>query len=196
MLKVVVEKTYSFEELDKELQKELIEQHQYEEMEWGNWHEPIIEGWKDKLENLGYDNAEIHFSGFHSQGDGACFTCNIDDRLFLSHERHEGKFKCLLCDELSFTIKITHNWRYYFPTSTDVEFNYEEDYKKNQELKKAVHEILIPELEKFILKEREELGHQIYKDLQDYYEDLTSEETVKERLSQYKFNIGGKIIER
>ena len=40
-----------------------------------DWYSPVIEDWKEGLELLGIDASDISFSGFWSQGDGACFEC-------------------------------------------------------------------------------------------------------------------------
>ena len=40
-----------------------------------DWYAPLIEDWKEGLELLGIDASDIFFSGFWSQGDGACFEC-------------------------------------------------------------------------------------------------------------------------
>jgi hypothetical protein len=40
-----------------------------------DWYSPLIEDWKEGLELLGIDVSNIFFSGFWSQGDGACFEC-------------------------------------------------------------------------------------------------------------------------
>jgi len=40
-----------------------------------DWYSPLIEDWKEGLELLGIDVSNILFSGFWSQGDGACFEC-------------------------------------------------------------------------------------------------------------------------
>ena len=61
----------------------------------------------------------LYFSGFSSQGDGACFTCSdIDFKLFL-----DGKYK-----DIDISANITHNSRYYYPRSTivNVDINGEE----------------------------------------------------------------------
>ena len=42
-----------------------------------DWYEPIIEDWKEKLDKFGFKDARIMFSGFGSQGDGACFEARI-----------------------------------------------------------------------------------------------------------------------
>ena len=40
-----------------------------------DWYDPLIDDWKKGLELLGIDASNIFFSGFWSQGDGACFEC-------------------------------------------------------------------------------------------------------------------------
>ena len=49
------------------------------------WWESTEEYWAEKLEGLGIytDTNKMHFTGFHSQGDGACFTGSINLREFL-----------------------------------------------------------------------------------------------------------------
>lgn len=49
------------------------------------WWESTMEYWVEKLEALGISTSleQMHFSGFGSQGDGACFTGSINLREFL-----------------------------------------------------------------------------------------------------------------
>jgi hypothetical protein len=42
------------------------------------WYEYSLDEWKTKLEEKGFFDAEIYFSGFSSQGDGACFDAKCD----------------------------------------------------------------------------------------------------------------------
>jgi len=44
-----------------------------------DWWDQTYEDWKQALEQIGFDNADISFSGFSSQGDGASFTCKSVD---------------------------------------------------------------------------------------------------------------------
>jgi hypothetical protein len=75
-------KRYEFDDLSQEAQQTAIENERNsmdEAMgEW--WYEPIIEGETEKLKSEGFDDIDIQFSGFHSQGDGASFTGEIPDR--------------------------------------------------------------------------------------------------------------------
>lgn len=45
-----------------------------------DWHETTLDEWKEKLKKLGFLDAEIAYSGFCSQGDGASFTAEIGDK--------------------------------------------------------------------------------------------------------------------
>lgn len=42
-----------------------------------DWYADTLAEWKTKLAALGYANADIRFSGFGSQGDGASFAANV-----------------------------------------------------------------------------------------------------------------------
>ena len=43
-----------------------------------DWHEELIEEWVEKLAGLGFADADIRFSGFSSQGDGANFKADVE----------------------------------------------------------------------------------------------------------------------
>ena len=81
---------YEFDELSDEAKKKAIEHFG----QW--WHEDfdgdcIKDNWKTKLEELGYENTDILFSGFCSQGDGACFKGGF-------HFDHKQSLALLPCD--------------------------------------------------------------------------------------------------
>ncbi len=42
------------------------------------WYDYLFELWRDALDQIGFTEAEIAFSGFWSQGDGASFTASVD----------------------------------------------------------------------------------------------------------------------
>lgn len=43
-----------------------------------DWHSCVLDFWEHSLDQIGFENAEIAFSGFWSQGDGASFTATVD----------------------------------------------------------------------------------------------------------------------
>lgn len=183
-------KVYSFDELTKEQQKEAIENYRDIEVD-GRWYEDVYITWQDKLEELGYTDIKIMFSGFWSQGDGACFTASIDMHKWLKAHKLASKYAYLYHNQEYCNLKITHSNHYYYATSTsvqdtDVDMNVDDYEKLRSQLDKVVA---------LVEKEREEIGNKIYNDLEKDYEYRTSDEIVKEclQLNDYLFTTDGKI---
>ncbi len=69
---------YLFGELSPEAKQTAISNHK-SNFHIDGWEDGVIEDWKEKLEELGYEGVEIGYTGFWSQGDGASFTYqNVD----------------------------------------------------------------------------------------------------------------------
>ena len=164
---------YSFNELNEETQKKAIAfltdintQH--------NWWDLTTDEMNEELTKLGFIGSKIYFSGFSSQGDGACFICDsIDFNLFQG-----GKYK-----DLDITANIEHRWRYYFATSTTVNLEGEVTDEQYSEIEQAIKD------------EREEIGNRFYKRLEDEHYYLISDEAIKETITanNYLFNEDGEI---
>jgi hypothetical protein len=69
---------YEFKELPKKTQEKVLEKHRDINTEMDSWYEFTMDDWKEKLAKKGFEDAKIHFSGFCSQGDGACFDARCD----------------------------------------------------------------------------------------------------------------------
>lgn len=69
---------FKYKELSKKAKEKVLEK--YRDINTGDteWHEFTLDEWKTKLAEKGFDEAVIAFSGFSSQGDGACFDARID----------------------------------------------------------------------------------------------------------------------
>lgn len=135
-MRTVRTKVYKFSELSKEAKKKAVEKYWDINTDYDQWADPIIEGAEEDLRDAGFNNVKVMYSGFGSQGDGACFICDsIDFSKFLN-----GKYKDF-ATEISAT--ITHTWRYYFATSTTVNLEIQtdgivdEDYR---EIEKAIED--------------------------------------------------------
>lgn len=61
-----------------DIPKELIDKHRDINVH-DNWYDHVYEEFKDDMGNIGIHVDEIYFSGFWSQGDGACFDGYVDD---------------------------------------------------------------------------------------------------------------------
>ena len=70
---------YRPSELSEKLKEKVCEK--YRDWHTGDswWYESAMEYWKERLEEFGFENPDVRFSGFWSQGDGASFTCDYCD---------------------------------------------------------------------------------------------------------------------
>lgn len=66
--------TYKFSELPTQYLKTKALNRYHDYNKYDGWEDSTISHWKEKLEDLGFSDPVIKFSGFGSQGDGASFT--------------------------------------------------------------------------------------------------------------------------
>lgn len=179
-------------ELD-EVKEKAIEENRYINVDFDNWGDYVIEEWKEKLKNIGFCNAKIYFSGFFSQGDGACFdndAYHMDLDLLLKNvdltDEEREKIYNLKSD---FELTIERIGFHYCHENTRV-INLEQFYIEDEESKNLLYhfENLLEDL-------RESLCVQIYEDLEKEYYSLTSDDAVYETLqaNEYYFEENGTI---
>ena len=181
---------YELDELTPELKEKVIEN--YRDIHTGyGWYQFILEEWTEKLEALGYENIDINFNGFGSQGDGASFTAkSMDLDKWLKVHKRTTHYKKLLKDIHNYGLagltgevyRLTHH--YYHENTCKASVDGDTKYPE-----------LVDELTAEIESERYELCNQLYKDLQNEYEYLTSDEVILETLkaNEYMFNDEGRI---
>jgi hypothetical protein len=73
-MRIIETKAFMFEELNSEARMKAIESFQYINVEDDFWHDNVIDDAKQIGLLMGIDIDKVYFSGFWSQGDGACFT--------------------------------------------------------------------------------------------------------------------------
>ena len=107
-------KVYSFEELSEKSKATVIEKNRDINVDYEDWAECLLDEWKAKLARIGFHEAEISYSGFSSQGDGACFDARHYDIPELAAAVYSGKDEgfqrellTLLAED--FSIKIEKN---------------------------------------------------------------------------------------
>jgi hypothetical protein len=81
------EKSYSFNELSPEAQREALDNYRDINVDYLDWHDYVIDEFKEEMkEKFGFEVDDVRYSGFYSQGDGASFTGEaIDKALFLKN---------------------------------------------------------------------------------------------------------------
>ena len=198
---------YKFEELPEGIKKEALDTHRHYSVEDRDWWDYEYEYWNEKLENMGYENPDISFSGFCSQGDGASFTCTIDIEKWIEQNSDNEDYVLLKkwWDEIEFIVNIhraNYSGNYVHENTIDIEWNfYAYDLYREWDaslfpFSKRVYEKLLNMLDDItdnMLESARGEMREIYKSLEKEYEWLTSDENVAESLkcNEYEFDENG-----
>lgn len=174
-------KTYSFSELNEEAQKKALENNRNIEVEGYDWWQFVYEDFNNKLEKMGFDDVKMYFSGFSNQGDGASFQAKVDILKWLKYNKHMTYYKAIVKDIDNCRIEITKSGHYEHEMTMNVDTEY---YGNN---KKAYDSI--DTLANEILEDARDYARQLYKELENEYDHLTSDECIKEMLeaNDYEF---------
>lgn len=198
-MREITEKVYFFEELDKEIQKKVLNESRDINVNY-DWYQDVFDYWTEKLEDLGFQKIRIGFSGFWSQGDGASFTAESVDigknlnELFkykeistytlnkrqyeqylkayhLYHSKKEKFKKVIDSLYLKSSIKRTsYRYSHHNTAQADLGLYLEKDYPKL--------EYVLQGVEVAFENYKNRLCNAIYQDLESEYEYLTSDEAV------------------
>ncbi len=195
--------SYNFNELTKEAKDVALEKHREFVNDTGSpFAQDIIDDYETKLEKYGFMNAEICYSGFWSQGDGASFDADLDVFKFCKECHFETKFKKLL-NYLKKTdayiniktAKTSYANMYSHEKTRHMDFDELEqidiDDKKFDELSE-----LAEKLTEYAEDVRLEFCREIYNKLEKEYEHSMSEESIIQSIedNEYQFLANGKIF--
>jgi hypothetical protein len=96
-MRTIRTKVYKFDELSEQAKQVAIEENRDINVDW-DWYEPMFEGFKEQLEEVGFYDVDIFFRGFYSQGDGASFDGKINSLKFAETENEKRVAKLILID--------------------------------------------------------------------------------------------------
>ena len=130
---------YTFDELTEEAQQKAVTEiaEEYHDNESLHNIEGIVDYWADRLEQLGFEDAEIYFSYTNSQGDGASFTCsniNMDtviNNLILCEQNYKRARGLVSAHKLATDTRYpiegritptSSRYRHEFSVSLDIDF--------------------------------------------------------------------------
>lgn len=189
-MRTVGVKLYKFNELRQDIQSQVIERLRNINVDYSEWFDFVYNEWYKKLNGLGFEDCQIYFSGFWSQGDGASFIGKITDfSKFLKDSKYLKLRKLIKNEsiELYGTIETINN---HYEHKNTKRFSLSCD-----EIEEIGEDIdpLINELESEIESKRKDLCDEIYKELEDVYWSLVSDESVRETLvaTESEFLEGG-----
>ena len=188
---------YEFDELPEKIKAKVLEKERYINTEGYDWFDFTFDDWTEKLEGMGFEDPNISFTGFYSQGDGASFTCkSIDIEKFLTSQKARRRFKNILKglkeDKIEANIeikRIDHHYSHEYTVRAESEVLYNNGYPKNY----AAIEKEEGELRALVLDVARDLMKEIYRDLEQEYEGLTSDEAVIDTIkaNEYTFRADG-----
>lgn len=191
------EKSYTFDELSPGAKQNAIDSNRDYSTEGYDWWDPIIEGFKENMGEIGVADVDCQFSGFNSQGDGASFTGKVNDnKTFLKAigitptsvglgDKTSKKFYTAF-DSIAENVYITiqRNDRNHYHHNT-ISANVEVDGDEEIELDLGPGMIIdidvndiCEKIEPYITDWARDKSKDLYKDLENYYEELSSDETI------------------
>lgn len=165
---------------------ELIEKYRYSQVEDSEWYKSTKEAFHQALELIGFYDINSYFTGFSSQGDGACFTGRY------AYER--GGLKTLKLTEPFFYWKGMHELakelqdlqrRYFYRIEAKINRKGSLYYHSNTmgiEMELNVSDFIFMEVEEQLLSIFRKIADLYYETLENYHDYLTSDESVKEFL--------------
>lgn len=198
----------TFKQLTTDEQAQVIKNYYYINVDCNWWHDDIIENFKDRIsrEYPFFENIKVYFSGFCSQGDGACFDAGINSsefmRWILKQEKINAKTINTICNmieqgQIDFNPGIYKNSyanHYCHEKTRYIEIiDLDCDYIENKKLKTKYEPMLLNIVDKEQANINEwyrGLCYDLYSELQKAYEYITSEEAIKETFiaNEYTFN--------
>ena len=192
-------KVYDFSELSEESQQKAIDNNRDMNTDH-DWSDCEQEDFKTIAGLMGISIENIYFSGFSSQGDGACFTGNYeykkgsvkavkeyapkDETL---HQIVESLAKAQKPNFYGLEARVEHRGHYYHSLSNSIEVRnentqlwYAEEPEQSDDIREALRDFM----------------NWMYTSLENQYDYLTGDECVKESLitNEYRFTEAGQIF--
>lgn len=207
---VTAHDTYDFNELTQDAQ-EIVLNNLYDINTDYDWWDCEFEYWQEKLETLGFNNAKIYFSGFYSQGDGACFDADIEITETLFDSFVDSLINWPAQEQLHKMLKKHSAWFYDYLCNC-CEFNLQNKGFSNHYSHENTREIIgrvaydtitpgfleqcFDLFVKYLEDKRHELCQDIFTALKQEYDYLTGREAIVETIAcnEYTFLSNGEIF--
>jgi hypothetical protein len=192
IMEIIEIKSYSFEELTPEIQRNVLDDHRNWNVESFDWWDSVYSDFKETAKDHGFKVGEIYFSGFGSQGDGAMFEGEI---YLLDHLKITNSHLRLqkICSQFyNDRLKFKHSGHYYHENSYSVECDLEASVYGEYSNIDGLLRVLQIEIE----SNYKTLCKLLYSNLETEFNYLTSDECIKEGLiiNNYLFTENGKVI--
>ena len=189
-MRKITKGVYLFDELSEDAKKRAINDHYNINTDY-DWYDTILFDFIDDCKKIGIsvNYKDISFSGFYSQGDGASFVGEVHNvPMFLQNLGAYIPKNIADCIDIRF-VRISHSNCHEYTCKTELEAGFDE---YGADIETEYSEIL-EIIEKRAEQVRLDLCKKLYRDLEQAYEDLTSDEGIASTLiaSEYEFYENG-----
>lgn len=173
-----------------------LDENRYINVEYDDWDDYVIDDFKMRMNDIGIEVYDVYWTGFHSQGDGACFEGKISNMIkYLELHSKVDEYpmiKKLLKHEGQFLFTVRHDGRYYHANSTNFDIDYdtfqnllEQPTEFHEQVAQEYDNKLVIEVEDFFetaVKQFRDYMKELYRSLDAEYENLTSDKAVAQTL--------------
>lgn len=178
--------TYSYDELSPKVKLMLV--NQYAEELGDHWDHPCLEGIEEEAADMGIEEFDLRYSGFWSQGDGLSFTGTLNEDLIIKilTEAVSEDFAKAYGGKIEVNVR-RNGLMYVHHNSVECDFYYDCD---DLEISAEDYRAIIKRFNDW----KNDLCHKWYRQLKEYYCEVTSEEHVAEAYSDLDFLEDGRIL--
>jgi hypothetical protein len=179
-----------------DISDELLEKYRHFNVEHTDWWDYTYDDFKSRMIDVGIRVDEIYFSGFCSQGAGACFKGEIENTpLFLEKHCKPDEYpmiRKLLASGGTCKIRSEHRGHYYHENCTTFDVIADQLWQVLS-MPTEFHEQIVEEWDKMLKYELQDFEkesveifkrymRELYRELEQDYDYLTSDEAVKESI--------------
>lgn len=192
---------FKYNELSQEAQKRARDWYRNLNSQDSSWSDFVIEDAKEVGKRLGFEIDKVYFSGFYSQGSGACFEGTFRSSQFKLGEiqqytpqdkelhRIAAEIEKIVNQFYAIHLKVRHSGHYYHKFCTNFEVSITDNEDNEIDTKEAA------DAEKYLIELSRDLMEWIYRALEKEYEYLNEDEQIAESLiaSNFDFEENGKV---
>ena len=175
-----------------EQRERLMEKHRYINVEFDHWWDCVYSDFKEDMREVGIDVTRIYFSGFYTQGSGACFEGGFANlRTYLNHH-HKDQYPMihkLLEHGGHVYTRCEHRGNYYHENCTDFSTECSELFYHLVECPTEFHEQIVDtwdkqleheicDFERDVIEQWRSYMGDLYRKLEEEYDYLVSDEAV------------------
>ena len=105
-----------------EQRERLLEEHRYINVKYNEWWDCVYADFREDMKAVGIDVVRMFFSGFWSQGDGACFEGSLVNAQAYLDKHHVGQYpmiRRLVEHDGGVYVNCSHRGNYYHQNCTE-----------------------------------------------------------------------------